>query len=375
MNCKNTWDFDFLAKNTDEPFHNHEYREYRAKIIIQRERSLLPATQPYVESVRVQEEKKKQVQDLTREIAMLRELLYEAIDKKNLLRFELKCAENSKPEISQNIFIGNCPNQDCKGYLDNQYICGICKEEACSKCREQKHEKSCNPDILKTIRLLSKDTKSCPNCGIPIHKIEGCDQMFCTSCHTPFGWNTGKIETGRIHNPHYYEYQRKNGGAIREAGDVQCGGAVSSNKLRNKLIKDRHTEQTVDWVMESHRLSGHIRSVVIPLYRAQQVEEHTNRDLRIKYLLGALSEKRWISEIKKREKKREKNTAISLALLMFVDTIDDLHANIVLGKSFIYIPELKKLQEYIQSVLKDISVRFQNKVPSITKNWGFRKVG
>ena len=60
MNCKNTWDFDFLAKNTDEPFHNHEYREYRAKIIIQRERSLLPATQPYVESVRVQEEKKKQ---------------------------------------------------------------------------------------------------------------------------------------------------------------------------------------------------------------------------------------------------------------------------------------------------------------------------
>ena len=39
--------------------------------------------------------------------------------------------------------------------------------------------------------------------------VRNCDQMYCIQCNTAFSWKTNQIETGRIHNPHYYEQLRK----------------------------------------------------------------------------------------------------------------------------------------------------------------------
>jgi len=31
--------------------------------------------------------------------------------------------------------------------------------------------------------------------------------MYCVECHPEFSWNTLKIDSAVIHNPHYFEYQ------------------------------------------------------------------------------------------------------------------------------------------------------------------------
>jgi len=383
MSCKTQWDFEFVAENTDDKFHNHIYRERRAKILVDRERSLLPSTQPYVAAIREKVKLQEEYAEVSKEIDMYRYLLNQAISRKSAIKDQLQNTPDGKrPETKESTpnykFVGHCPQSDCKGYLNEHYVCGLCATKACRSCRLAKHIGDCDKNVVETVRMLARDTKSCPNCNVPIFKISGCAQIFCTSCHIAFDWDTGKIETGRIHNPHYYEFLRQNGGQAREPGDVRCGGQIDFMNLRNRLVRGGFDQRTIDWVLNSHRLSGHIRQVLLPEYRTQAVDENTNRDLRVKYLLGKLSDQEWISKIKAKEKKREKNSAINLALTMFVDTLDDLHANMIMCKAnevSPYLIQLKQLRSYTRQVLKKISSRFQNKVPDISKQWALRTVG
>lgn len=107
--------------------------------------------------------------------------------------------------------ICKCFNIECKGYImSNDYKCGMCNMEICNKCHciyIPGHK--CNENEIESIKLIDSDTKPCPVCFVRIHKYEGCDQAYCTQCRTAFSYNTGKIERGRIHNPHYYEQMEK----------------------------------------------------------------------------------------------------------------------------------------------------------------------
>jgi hypothetical protein len=79
----------------------------------------------------------------------------------------------------------------------------------CFEVRGTEKTQSCNPDNIATAKLIKSDTRSCPNCNEGIYKIEGCAQMWCTSCKTPFDWNTGKI-IAEIYTTHYFEKETTN---------------------------------------------------------------------------------------------------------------------------------------------------------------------
>ena len=111
--------------------------------------------------------------------------------------------------------------------------CGTC---FCFTCQQEPHDPVHSCEVAKTwldkvaaegenVSWVLANTKPCPNCSELISKINGCDQMWCTSCHTAFSWNTGLEDKGAvIHNPHYYQYQREvNNGVIpRNPGDNPC---------------------------------------------------------------------------------------------------------------------------------------------------------
>jgi hypothetical protein len=164
--------------------------------------------------------------------------------------------EKKIEEAKQNTFIKHCSVADCKGTLNNRWYCRLCETPHCNKCGELKTKTTttteipteiptettieiqeegerkegdeggnnghiCDPNLVQNLEEIKKNSKPCPKCGVAIFKTEGCDQMFCIVCHTAFSWKTLAIETGRIHNPHYYEILRKNSVIRREEGDIR----------------------------------------------------------------------------------------------------------------------------------------------------------
>jgi hypothetical protein len=115
-----------------------------------------------------------------------------------------------------------CPLEECNGFVDtSKWTCGTCKKHICKECfieKEEGHE--CNKDMVDTVKMIMKESRPCPKCSIYIHKTEGCDQMWCTQCHTTFSYQTGEIHAGRTHNPMYYQWLRETRGTVpREPGD------------------------------------------------------------------------------------------------------------------------------------------------------------
>lgn len=118
--------------------------------------------------------------------------------------------QNQKKKVKKR-FICLCPVNGCVGIVYKE-SCNACGEKVCEKCHELKGTNHvCDPVILQNIKAItSSDTKPCPKCFVPVFKISGCNQMFCSMCKTAFSWTTLKIEKpdAPIHNPHYFEWRR-----------------------------------------------------------------------------------------------------------------------------------------------------------------------
>jgi hypothetical protein len=127
---------------------------------------------------------------------------------------ELNDLKSSKGD-GHRIGIGRPCSWDCNGFLYNEREtngqCGVCFRRTCLECNISIQDVSdhvCKQEDIDSWEHIKKTTKPCPRCATFIHRIEGCSQMWCTQCHTAFDYITGRVETqtGRIHNPHYYEW-------------------------------------------------------------------------------------------------------------------------------------------------------------------------
>ena len=203
------------------------------------------------------------------------------------------------PALESPNFLCPCPDDDCKGMIESKgFSCVKCEKKICRRCREPREKDDghkCDPQIIENIKFLKDDTKPCPNCATPIHKISGCDQMYCMHCHTAFSWRTGKLETGTIHNPHAIQWRRENGGQDRDINDIPCGGLVDFNMI--KLSKPY-----LDKIQSIHRVVGEID------YRIHQPDNDFS-DLRMAYVQDRIDEKKWRQLIFTRERENDRRNA------------------------------------------------------------------
>ena len=170
---------------------------------------------------------------------------------------ENNTTEGNKKEKKEKVFIMPCQNEECSGFLSSSYKCGLCDEQCCKSCfemlgtesdMENKEKHECNKDQVETAKLIKQTTKPCPQCGQRIHKISGCDQMWCIECKCPFSWTSGEIITrGVVHNPHYFQYLRANtnGEIARQPGDNPCDNIRETLYWINRKAKQLITMGTI----------------------------------------------------------------------------------------------------------------------------------
>jgi hypothetical protein len=368
--CGKEWTRQYVTKTFTKTFVSKDYKNHRESILFDQERALLPATQPLVENI-------LKCERIDNEIRRIEDVELRAVYARiSALRSERNAMNrNTTPTTERTTFVKACPDPECRGFLSSQWKCGICEKWACSDCHEIKGlsrdcEHTCNPDNVATVALLANDTKSCPSCGEGIHKIEGCDQMFCTMCHTGFSWRTGRIETN-IHNPHYFEWLRRTGGEVpRNPNDIQCGREITNTFTRNMTstmrVKGIDTE-LINRVMRICESVIHFRYVVLIRFIGDHVLN--NQDLRIQYLRNLISQDDFKTQIQRLDKKHQKNREIHNVMTILYNTATDIiyrFDNAITLRNEIQeareiLNEMDTILSYVNECLLDISKTYNSK--------------
>jgi hypothetical protein len=262
----------------------------------------------------------------------------------------------------------NCFKEECKGFLDKDYVCGLCHMKACKDCQEelftdQEQEHVCKQENIDSVKAIRDETKPCPTCKTRVFKIEGCDQMFCVKCHTGFSWNTGIIERGRIHNPHYFEWLRsKRQQMPREMGDVPCGGLPCWFSIKHHLEHLNIHVTVITYLNAVYKMTEYLQNKEIPKYPITEGRDDELNMIGIKYMADILPENQWKNKLFQMEKKKEINTERRLVLDMMIAVLIDLFGDIcnINDESSIYqkTNEFDEIRKYFNSSVKNIGNRF-----------------
>ena len=357
MNCRVPWNREFLDRYLPKSWREGPLKEHRAAFLFDRERSMLPATQPAVEIELTKRTYGEELPTMVEKWSGIKDELDAMQLEIDRRHYFIRHGRHpgSEPEKEKRKFIAACPAADCRGFLSTAYKCGTCQIQYCADCREQKSEGHiCDPALVATIAAIVKDSKPCPRCGTAISKVSGCDQMYCTSCDTAYSYETGKVVTGVIHNPHYFE-RMKAGQVPRQPGDQACGPAMQWPAFLNLPVAIR----SHDLARAFFRLARHVEQVTLPRYAA----EVDNTDLRVRYLLKELDEEALKRALQQRDRKRQKDLEIRAPLELFVVTALEF---------FLDAPSIDKLPSFIAQIekhvnvpLRSIGARYANKIPQI----------
>ena len=277
--------------------------------------------------------------------------------------YEMPTAE--APLVEKRAFIKACPATDCRGFLSTQWKCGICDVKVCNKCHDPitilPH--LCDEDKVASIALIAAEAKPCPKCGVMISRSQGCNQMFCTECKTAFSWTTGTIETGIIHNPHYFEWRRAVGSAPVPAGPLLCG--VDQGNLIRTLNRQSITDPLCDIIYRRYAHIQHYHHILEGLQR-EIAPQHPYADIRriyrVRYLTKEITEEEWKIALQKHEKQIHLTQSRAHLLEMFLAAFRDIFITFLTFKPEDIINQMNDLLLFTIGQYEPINKRYNSKV-------------
>jgi hypothetical protein len=212
-----------------------------------------------------------------------------------------------------------------------------------------------------------------PDCSV----VRNCDQMWCTQCHTAFSWRTGRIENV-IHNPHYYEWMRRNNQArVTEEPGNHCHNEITHQTVRDFTMvirgKRDYDSRSQKYVELIDKISRYCQSIIHLRYNHLQYNENArvqhNQQLRIQYMRNQLSAERFKSLVQQSDKKYMKKKELNDVFQMVHETTTGILLRFLKEiavrdwkMDVSTLEEIPRLLEYANECLLDISRTYQSKL-------------
>jgi len=366
MNCRAIIPFDIFIDRFTSKWVFDKYKKHRYDVLWNREQSLLPQTMNHISN-----EKEKKI------LMIKKNLLIKELQALNNQIYGLTNNKSTQPkQIFQYTY--RCPMQDCKGFLNESYLCEICDTIICKECycevnKEYKDQHECDPEMVETFKTIKKEAKPCPKCGEFISKIGGCDQMFCnrSGCGTAFSWKTGLIELGVIHNPHAHAFFQNNVEAQNNYLNIVNNNNGCRPHIPNiNLFTSLNNKIDITLIRNYHRRISEFRQYDRNRYLTYlQNNNDKNLDLRIKFINNELTDKRLKETLHARDKKSYFIKQIiqnimstyeiaELILWAMVDCIPTYENNLK-DKEYETVEKIKKNITLLQELLEDTNKNIQ----------------
>jgi len=386
--CKTSWERDFMNTHLTKKFVQNELKLHTENIFLERQMSLLPATQRRASQIKKSRYLIEQRGEILNEVKKLKDQIKSLNDVVNSYTLEINRlldGTSTSDSCSKENFTFKCPEDKCKGFLNLKNFCELCDTQYCKDCMCIKNESHvCDESIKETVRIIKKSAKPCPGCGEMISKIDGCDQMWCIKCHVQFSWKTGFQITGYNHNPEYFRWLRDTGKEIlqnpnamvqQECGAYNLDEFQLLNLLRSVFFNKVHI---VDYFISVYRFYRHTQVLIRTFANDEEITERELLGNRVGYLLGDISKEKWkvlTQRIDKKTKLRKSYNniwnLIETVLLSFLEKLKILLETS--NKSLEYknlSTDLNNFREYAnESFIKTSDVFGSTTCPGIDKEW------
>lgn len=374
--CGKFWNDDFLRANLTRKFYKKLEKLREENAFISEEINIFPQFQDYAKRYSKKKEKYGDFDQINDEIKRIDHILAPLQSRRAKLiqvHGEMKALRNGKEPYSidtqqskskgkETVGIKVCPKENCRGYLNKNYVCGMCGIEACKRCcciKEESHR--CDPSQIKTVDEIKKISKACPTCGIFIEKTIGCPDMWCTQCKKGWNWDTEEVMNGKIVNPEYFDWINKNIDhiTIRELGDSPCGGLPDYHIVRKSYG---------DSVTTIYRKISHINDYE----RNNWVSKVPNNDsYYVGYLVGEVSKSELIAKRIMAKNMERRNREVVAILDTFLACCIDIFRHLVHKPSRVKgekgVEDLEKLRIRTNIALRDLGDKYKMKTPKISE--------